>query len=281
MNQNNNVLIRPNKRSIVWDAFFTEDNSKKPLVIFCHGYKGFKDWGAWELVAEAFANAGFFFVKFNFSHNGGTVEQPVDFPDLAAFAKNNYSKELEDLDDLLNYLLSDRNPILNEIDIDRTVLIGHSRGGGIVILKAAEDVRVKQLVTWAAVSDFATRMGNDAEIEQWKKDGVKYVMNGRTKQQMPHNYQFYEDFVDNESRLNIRAATEKIRISQLIVHAVEDTSVCFEEAKALHRYNVESKLVRIKDSDHVFGASHPWGGENLPEKLETVVDETIQFISAI
>ena len=60
-------------------------SDSNPLIIFCHGYKGFKDWGAWNLMAEAFAKIGFCFIKFNFSHNGGTIEQPIDFPDLEAF----------------------------------------------------------------------------------------------------------------------------------------------------------------------------------------------------
>ena len=34
-----------------------------------------------------------------------------------------------------------------------------------------------------------------------EKDGVKYVVNGRTKQQMPHFIQFYEDFKQNEKDL--------------------------------------------------------------------------------
>ena len=97
MEQKNNILNRINKKPILWDAFYNADDKQKPLIVFCHGYKGFKDWGAWDLVAKAFLDAGFFFVKFNFSHNGGTMEQPIDFPDLDAFAENNYSKELDDL----------------------------------------------------------------------------------------------------------------------------------------------------------------------------------------
>ena len=67
-------------KPIVTDLFYKQNNTKKPLVIFCHGYKGFKDWGAWNLVAETFAKSECFFVKFNFSHNGGTAENPIDFP---------------------------------------------------------------------------------------------------------------------------------------------------------------------------------------------------------
>ena len=38
-------------------------------------------------MAEAFAKAGYFFVKFNFSHNGTTIDDPDNFGDLEAFGK--------------------------------------------------------------------------------------------------------------------------------------------------------------------------------------------------
>ncbi|RZV60365.1 MAG: alpha/beta hydrolase, partial [Flavobacteriaceae bacterium] len=72
MTKKNLVLSKKAAKSIIFDAFYQKTGLGKPLVIFCHGYKGFKDWGAWDLVANAFMEAGCFFVKFNFSHNGGT-----------------------------------------------------------------------------------------------------------------------------------------------------------------------------------------------------------------
>ena len=32
-------------------------------IIYVHGFKGFKDWGASNLVADSFANQGFFIFK--------------------------------------------------------------------------------------------------------------------------------------------------------------------------------------------------------------------------
>ena len=62
-----NTLKGKHNKPILMDTFYKETNQPKPVLIFCHGYKGFKDWGAWNLMATAFANAGFFFVKFNFT----------------------------------------------------------------------------------------------------------------------------------------------------------------------------------------------------------------------
>ena len=63
-------------RAIVTDLFYRPDQRPKPIVIFCHGYKGFKNWGGWDIMAKQFANAGYFFVKFNFSHNGWNPRRP-------------------------------------------------------------------------------------------------------------------------------------------------------------------------------------------------------------
>jgi len=278
MTRKNLVLYRENKKPIVWDAFYNETGKPKPLVIFCHGYKGFKDWGSWNLVAETFKNEHFFFVKFNFSHNGGTVENPIDFPDLNAFAENNYTKELNDLDDFLNYLLSEENQFHNDINKNNITLIGHSRGGGITTIEAAEVSRITTLITWASVCDFGSRAATTGNLKQWKKDGVKYVLNGRTKQQMPHNFQFYEDFKANKTRLNIELATKKIKTPHLIIHGDSDTSISINEAKTLHSWNTNSVLFPIENTNHVFDSKHPWQGNKLPEKLKLVVEKSIDFI---
>ena len=278
MTQKNLILTRNKQKPIVFDLFFNKTEKPKPLVIFCHGYKGFKDWGAWDLVAEQFKNKNLFFVKFNFSHNGGTIDQPIDFPDLEAFAENNYSKELKDLDDIIAFFLTDKNEFLNEIDTNNITLIGHSRGGGIATIKANEDHRVTKLITWASVCAFGKRSSTTGDLEQWKKDGVKYVLNGRTKQQMPHNYQFYLDFKANEDRLNIENACKRIKIPHLIIHAKDDPSVKLEEALSLHSWYPNSQLVVIENSNHVFGAKHPWLESKMPLALEKVVAKSIKFI---
>ena len=66
------------------DYYFNQEQYGLPLVIFCHGYKGFKDWGPWSLV-KTLAKENIFVVKFNFSHNGTSISQPIEFSDLEAF----------------------------------------------------------------------------------------------------------------------------------------------------------------------------------------------------
>lgn len=274
----NRIIQNQNKKPIVYDVYFTPDGRPKPIVIFCHGYKGFKDWGAWHLVAKEFAKAGYFFVKFNFSHNGGTPEEPIDFPDLEAFAQNNYTKELDDLGQVIDYFGAD-NEYIQEIDTSAISLIGHSRGGGIVLIKAQEDLRISQVITWAGVSDFKVRFNEgSAEFLNWKKEGRTFVKNGRTNQMMPHDWQFYNNFISNEKRLTIRRAVQSLTQPCLIVHGDKDETVTIAEAKQLNDWNNSTTLKIITEGDHVFGSSHPWSHGHLPAQLKQVVDVTIGFI---
>ena len=273
----NIIVDGKHQKPIITDVFFEENNQPKPVVIFCHGYKGFKDWGAWNLMAESFAKAGVFFIKFNFSHNGGTPNQPIDFPDLEAFGNNNYTKELDDLEAIIHWV-SSNSDYQNEIDLENISLIGHSRAGGIVTIKSEENDQIKKAISLAGVCDFGKRTATSGDLEQWKKDGVKYVVNVRTKQQMPHFYQFYEDFKQNENRLTIQRAVTNLAIPYLIIHGDNDTSVFIEEAKKLHSWNSKSQLEIIKNANHVFNVSHPWENEDLSEEMQNVTQICIDFL---
>ncbi len=246
-----------------------------PVVIFCHGYKGFKDWGCWNLVAEKFANSGFNFLKFNFSHNGVTSIKRTEFDDLNAFGNNNYTKELSDLESVINWVKSEKSqdPLF---DTDSIFIIGHSRGGGIVSLAAAQNENLKRAVVWASVFDLTARLPKNTE--EWKKQGVVYQLNGRTNQEMPLFYQFYENTILNKKELSIAIQGKKVSIPFCIIHGMDDKAVSFEEAEKLHEVIPTSELILIENTGHTFGSSHPWKENHLPKELNEVVEETIRFL---
>ena len=265
-------------KPILTDVFYTKNNIKKPVVIFCHGYKGYKDWGAWNLAATEFANNKLFFVKFNFSHNGGTVENPIDFPDLEAFGQNNFTTELNDLEDVISWI-TNNTEYKGEIDSTNITLIGHSRGGGTITIKASENKQISNLISWAGVSDFGARFPKDEKILQhWEKEGVSYIENSRTKQQMPHYFQFYTNFKENEARLTIKNAVQKLNIPHLIIQGEKDDVVLPIEAKKLHSWNPKSTLVIIKEMNHSLGCLQPWNDSKMPVHLAEVVKQSIDFI---
>jgi len=181
-------------RKSLYDLEIPENFNKK-LIVFIHGYMGYKDWGCWELAQRFFVSNGYGFCKYNVSHNGGTVEKPIDFTDLEAFAHNSYSKECQDLQCVLAQLEK-------HFDVYPDILlIGHSRGGGIALL-ASSDTRIKKISTWAAIAGIEKRFPTGKELEVWKTQGTRYGVNSRTKQKMPHLFMQYEDFIEHRDELN-------------------------------------------------------------------------------
>ncbi len=265
------------KKPILTDLFYLENNKPKNIVIFCHGYKGYKDWGAWNLVAEQFANQNIFMVKMNFSHNGGTIEQPIDFPDLEAFGNNNFIIELDDLDSVIDWVEQNVS-IQNQINFQDITLIGHSRGGAMVVLKASEDKRITKVISWAGVSDLASRFPSGDVLDEWEKNGVAYITNARTHQQMPHYFQFYTVFKENEQRLFIKKAVENLKIPYLIIHGSNDETVSVREAKNLYSWNSNNKIKIIENANHTFDSKHPWESNKMPEHLEVAVQNSIDLI---
>ena len=269
----NIIITNTETRDFLADAFYPETSEKLPLVIFAHGYKGYKDWGAWDLMATKFAEAGFFFVKFNFSHNGTTIDQPKDFADLEAFGNNNFSKEMSDYDEVLNHFY--HHP---KIDQAKIAIIGHSRGGGITVIKAFEDERVKLLITLAGVSNFKYRFPSQDRFDDWKNSGVMYSENKRTHQQMPHYFQFFEDFEKNESRFDIQYAAQHLEKPFLIIQGTNDEAVKDKEAFLLNEWCKTSELILLENANHTFGAKEPWTENELPGDLKNATEKAIQFI---
>jgi pimeloyl-ACP methyl ester carboxylesterase len=229
-------------------------------------------------MALEFARAGFGFIKFNFSHNGGTPQNPIDFPDLEAFGHNNYSKELDDLGAVIDWSESQfkKNPHINT---DEIVLMGHSRGGGIIILKAAEDRRIKRIISLAGVSDFKARFPKGKAFEEWQEKGVYCVKNGRTGQEMPHFFQFYKDFIEHEGRLTISIAAKQLRCPFLIIQGTNDDAVKTFEAERLHQWCAHSALFLVQGANHVFGMKQPWEKTVLPKDMNLVIKSCIAFLS--
>jgi uncharacterized protein len=278
MAQRKNLTIAGAEGKPILLDLFCPEKTAQPVVIYAHGFNGFKDWANFDLIAMQFAQAGFCFVKFNFSHGGTTPGAPQDFVDQEAYGNNNYTKELDDLQHVINWTLGESNPCRAFIDPSRLYLLGHSRGGGVVLLKGAEEKRVKAIATWASVSESKTPWGNwPAErLQKWKESGVDHYTNSRTKQQMPLYYQLFEDYQANRERLDILAAVGRLTIPFLICHGTADEAVPVANAYKLKEAAANAELFLV-DSDHVFGRRHPWNSNELPQPMQRVVDKTIQF----
>lgn len=256
---------------IIGDITFDVKNPNTPIVLFVHGFKGFKDWGAHNLVARYFAANGYRYIKFNLSHSGVPADNPKDVSDIETFAGNTFSKELFDVNAVLDFI---------ETAYGRTTevnIIGHSRGGGLAIIEAANDLRINKLITWSAISSFDSLWKKEQEAE-WKKAGKIFVTNARTKEQMPLNVTLLKDFEENAENLNIVEAAKRINIPWLIVQGDDDVNVPLENAQKLADANPNSRMVKIEHANHVYGASHPYESKTLPPLLFKVCEKCLTFL---
>ncbi len=263
------ILNGSNGKQIIGDI--TNSATQSNLVaLFVHGFKGFKDWGSHNLVADYFASKGINFVKFNFSHSGVIAPDLTDVTDLKLFASNTPSKELYDLEVVIKY-------VVETFPGAQITLIGHSRGGGISILEAAKNASVSKLITWAAISSFDSLWKKEQE-QEWRTKGKIEVYNARTKENMPLNVELLEDVTQNHERLNIIEAAKTLSVPWLIIHGNEDINVSLSVGKEFKRIQPAAKLLEIKGANHVFGSSHPFKEEQLPEQLHQVCEASVKFI---
>ncbi len=264
------ILLGSGNKKITGDITSDEATIHIPSIIFVHGFKGFKDWGAHNVVAEYFANHGYRYIKFNMSFSGVTEENPNDVTDMEAFANNTVSAELKDIDTVINYVAHTypQQPIY---------LIGHSRGGGLVIIKGASDERLAKIITWSAIADFSSLWKKEQE-EEWLSNGYIYVENARTKEKMPLNSVLLEDFNANKHEFDIINAAGDIKIPWLILHGDEDVNVNFSVAQRLAQAQPAAILQKIPGANHVFGASHPYKEKELPAQLLDACEKTLAFI---
>lgn len=272
---NNYIIPDHTGLPISIDIDFPENAGKAPVIIFLHGFKGFKDWGQWPLMAKSLARYGYAVVRMNFSHNGTTPKHPYDFADLEAFGRNTFSKELQDVQDVITWLhnTSELNP---KIDLDALNIVAHSRGGAIAMITAAEDSRIRKIVTLSGVGTLVRF--SEEEQEYWKQNGVIYMLNGRTQQNMPLYYSLAEDYLENQDRFDLHQVVENIEQPFMIIHAEKDETVPLSEGEKLASEGKNTRLEILPEANHSFGGMHPFEGNLLPEDTQKCVDLIRDFL---
>jgi pimeloyl-ACP methyl ester carboxylesterase len=226
------------------DLWAGDDPASRSAIVVCHGFKGFKDWGFFPYVAETLAaSTGHPVITFNFSGNGIGPDM-LNFTELGRFERNTFSKELGDLRAVLDTAAS--GGLLDLAPRRGFGLLGHSRGGISSVITAAEDRRIRCVVTWNAVA-YLDRWSTEQKAE-WRRRGRIEILNTRTGQLMPLGLGLLEDYERNAERLDLERAASRLRVPYLVIHGSADESVAVSEGE------------RFDGAGHTFGAVHPFQG---------------------
>lgn len=267
-------------RSMATDIFFKESQIPRPVILYTHGFNGFKDWGNFDMIAQAYVEAGYVFVKYNLSHNGTTVEFPDRFVDLEAYGNNNYSKECNDALLLCDFIQGSDFPAKQYSNPNSIILLGHSRGGAISILTAIANPSVRALLLWASTASCTTpwRHWPPEQLHLWKQRGVAHYENKRTKQHLPLYYQLYEDYQQHQQKFHIPTHFSNLQIPIHLTHGIDDQAVPLTDALYLHSLNSHATIHTLH-TDHVFGRIHSPTVRSIPQATQLAIAADLQFLS--
>lgn len=268
---------------IYYDLYYpdNQEEQKLPLIIFLHGFKGFKGWGAFPDGCAELSTAGFAVVAMNFSFNG-VGESMTEFDQLDLFARETLTQDLNDVGSVIDALHEGKISANNiSLDTDNIGILGHSRGGHTAVAAAAEYDEIECLVTWSAVADYNERWSDDM-IADWKEKGVTEIKNGRTGQMMPVKKVVFDDALKNADRLMAATRAKELDIPSLFIHSKGDETVPFSEAEKLYQScgSEEKDIMLIPDSGHTFGTAHPFEDDSFPDPFRQVVDKTAKWFTS-
>ena len=115
---------------------------------------------------------------------------------------------------------------------------------------------------------------------EWKKEGVRFVKNGRTNQNLPQQFSLFEDFKNNESQYDIKSICEKYKKPMFIAHGRKDHSVHLENGERLAHWTGNTLQI-IEGADHVFSSRHPWIEKSMPKCLRHLCEINEAFLFSI
>lgn len=226
----------------------------RPAIVVLHGFLGYKRWGFFPWLSERLADEGFHVLTLSFGLCGvdeetGRIVRPGEF------AANTVSAEVDDCRRAIAFVESGGLP--EPVRPGKTGIVGHSRGGAVAMIVAAERPGVGALVTWATPSKLDRY--TERRKRKWREEGALVFRDPRADGLLTLPWSYYEDIARNwlEPTLPERAAA--LGQPQLLVHGMNDATVTLSETKALldggKRGTIELEIV--PGCGHAFGVTHP------------------------
>jgi pimeloyl-ACP methyl ester carboxylesterase len=261
------------------DLFLPPSEGPCPVLVYCHGFKGFKQWGHVPHLHEYFATGEYAVITFNHSHNG-VIGDADRFDALDLFAVNTVSKELNDLESLGKWIRENGKAL--GLDVERVSWLGHSRGGANVILFASRcQDYVEKVIAWSPIPSYQW-LFESFNPEIWKKNRTVYTTNARTNQEMPLDYSIWENLMAHEEEFDILEAARGLGRPLLIVHGESDDAVPCALSEPIYDACIHSIRMTVPKADHTYGMKHPCSGiQDFTQELWHALDNTLSFLEEI
>lgn len=215
-----------------------QENIKKfPLVLFLHGFKGYKDWGFIPYFCEKLSENNIV-INMDFSLNGMIDSENIIY-DSELFRKNTISQQIEDANSVLDYII----PILNGTNYfnGEIYLIGHSLGGATSIFLSTIRKDINKIVLLASISQI--HRNTERQKNLWKEKGYIEVKVPPKNQVLFLDYSYQDDKDKNYTPNQILEDLSKFNGEILIIHGKQDVTVKVTEAQDLYKYRQNNGLI--------------------------------------
>ncbi|XP_024963130.1 uncharacterized protein LOC112503299 isoform X2 [Cynara cardunculus var. scolymus] len=230
--QHQRVVIQNNhKENLVG---ILHETGSKEVVILCHGYRSCKDRIPMVNLAAAFGNEGISAFRFDFAGNGE-----------GSFQYGNYYREVDDLRAVMQYFDQEKRSV--------AAIIGHSKGGNVVLLYASRFNDVHSVVNISGRFNLNRgiegRLGKDY-LQRMKQYGFIDVANKKGNIE----YRVTEESLIDRLTTNTRAACQLIpqNCRVLTIHGSADKIVGMEDGLEFAKHILNHQLHIINGADHEY-----------------------------
>ncbi|XAR53444.1 Feruloyl esterase [Bertholletia excelsa] len=211
------------------------------IVVLCHGFRSTKEHYTMVNLAVALEKEGICAFRFDFSGNGESE---------GSFEFGNYWREVEDLRAVVQHLNGAGRVI--------SAILGHSKGGNVVLLYASKYHDIHTVVNvsgrYKLERGIEERMGKEF-FEKIKKDGYFDV---KSKSGKLYYRVTEESLMD---RLNTNMGEACLQIDQkcrvLTVHGSADEIVPVEDATDFAKVIPDHKLHIVEGANHAYTSHQP------------------------
>ncbi|KAK4742692.1 hypothetical protein SAY87_000693 [Trapa incisa] len=225
------------------------DTGSKELIIICHGFQSSKENIPMVTLAGALEREGISAFCFDFAGNGESE---------GSFQYGNYHRESDDLRHVVQYFQG-QNHIVSAI-------IGHSKGGNVVLLYASKHSDVQTVVNISGRFNLKRgiegRLGRDY-LQRIKQKGFIDVVNRKGRFEYRVTEESLMDRLTTDTRKACTLIPDECRV--LTVHGTIDKIVPYQDALEFAKAIRNHKLL-IMD-----GANHEYT-EHLDKLASVVVD---------
>jgi putative redox protein len=183
-------------------------------------------------ISSTLVDEGFKVLRFDFSGNGQSE---------GSFSESFYSKQITEMKAAVSFMSAQKIPWIG--------FVGHSMGGMVALLAAAEMANVRAVCTLAAKASAldTTRWFSQSQRQELERAGrLRFISRGRS-------LELTEDFFKDAAQYHLADIMASLRQPLLLVHGDQDEIISVQETHKLHQFKpMDTELAIIPGADHMF-----------------------------